>query len=246
MDRTSLIVTSSPLRQSSMSASSVTVVRTTSACAAAMRCAMARRMPRSGSAGPRLARAGGAGFGETLGGALDVGARDGAARTGRLHQVEIDIELARERADRRKHLQGARRCRRRRLGFARRLFLLAELADDGARVLALPVLGKFDEGRADFDQIALGPEQARDAAAPGGGDLDHRLVGFDRHERLIDHHAIALVDVPGDDFRLFESFAEIRQYELAHGRFLVSAEFADLAGCSDDARNRRDVALLEP
>ena len=56
MARTMRMVTSSRCCQSSMSASSFTVVRTTSAWAAAMRCAIARRMPRSGSAGPASAR----------------------------------------------------------------------------------------------------------------------------------------------------------------------------------------------
>ena len=79
--------------------------------------------------------------------------------------------------------------------------------------------GKLDQGRAHLDEIALGAEQARDAAAPRRRDLDHGLVGLDRHQRLIDDDVIALVDVPGDDLRLFEAFAEIRQHELAHGEF---------------------------
>jgi hypothetical protein len=56
MARTMRMVTSSRCCQSSMSASSFTVARTTSAWAAAMRCAIARRMPRSGSAGPASAK----------------------------------------------------------------------------------------------------------------------------------------------------------------------------------------------
>src|SRR5262245_34567050 len=55
MARTSWMVTSSFADQPWTSASSVTVVGTTSAWEAAMRCAMARRMPLSGSAGPASA-----------------------------------------------------------------------------------------------------------------------------------------------------------------------------------------------
>jgi hypothetical protein len=156
-------------------------------------------------------------FGETLGRALHIRPRDRATGTGGLHQIEIDLELARERPHGWEHLQGARRRRRRR--FANGLLILAEFADDSPGVLPLPVLGKFDERSPDLDQIALAAEQAGDAAALRGGDLDHGLIGLDRHQRLIDDHPITLVHVPGDDFSLFEPFPEIRQHELAHGSF---------------------------
>ena len=57
----------------------------------------------------------------------------------------------------------------------------------------------------------------------GERDANDLRAGLDRDERLIDDHAIALVDVPRHDFSLFEPFAEIRQYELAHGRFQFQA-----------------------
>ena len=57
----------------------------------------------------------------------------------------------------------------------------------------------------------------------GDGNLNHGLVGLDRDKRLIGHHVIALVNVPGDDLRLFEAFTEIRQDELTHGS---SAKFS--------------------
>ena len=88
--------------------------------------------------------------------ALDVRARDASARTRRLHEMEIDLELAGERADRRQHLQGAAarglggRLRAARLGFG-----AVELAHDRAGFLAL-AFGEFDERRADLHQIALG------------------------------------------------------------------------------------------
>src|SRR5262249_42219536 len=68
-------------------------------------------------------------FGQALGGALDVRARDRAAGPGGVHEVEVDIELARQRPDRGKDLKGPRRRRGRRLGVARRLLLLPALAD---------------------------------------------------------------------------------------------------------------------
>ena len=135
-----------------------------------------------------------------------------------MHQVEIDVELARQRPHGWKHLQGPCRRRRRRFGCARSFLLLSKLANDGAGIASL-TFGKFNERCADLDQIALAAEQARDLAAPRGGDLDHCFVGLDRHQRLIDHHAITLIDVPRDDFGLLEAFAQIRQQELAHGNF---------------------------
>jgi hypothetical protein len=59
----------------------------------------------------------------------------------------------------------------------------------------------------------------RNAAALRRGDLDDGLVGLDRHQRLVDDDVIALVDMPGDDLRFFETFAEIRQHELTHASF---------------------------
>ena len=53
-------------------------------------------------------RLGRPGIHQALGGSLDVGAGDGAAGAGRLNEVEIDIELARERTHRGKDLQAAR------------------------------------------------------------------------------------------------------------------------------------------
>ena len=184
-------------------------------------------------------------FGQALGGALDVRPRDRPARPAGLHEVEIDVELARQRPDRGKDLKGSRRHRGRCLGASWRLLLLPELAHDRSGV-ALRALGEFDQRSPDLDQVALAAEQARDAAAPGGRHLDDGLVGLERDERLIDDHAVALVDVPRHDFGFFEPFAEIRQYELAHGTFPLSGELTDFAGRSHDAGDRGDITLLEP
>ena len=155
-------------------------------------------------------------LGETFGGPLDVGARDGAAGSGGLYGVEIDIELACESTHRRKHLKHSRRCRfGRSLGHRSLLLAGVELADHGAGIL-LGALGKLDQRRADFHEITLGPEQPRDAAAPRRRHFNHGLVGLDRDERLVRNHVIPLVHVPGDDLGLLETFAKIRQHELSH------------------------------
>jgi hypothetical protein len=41
------------------------------------------------------------------------------------------------------------------------------------------------------------------------GDVDHRFVGFNRHQRLIGDDMIAGGDVPGDDLSFLQAFAEI-------------------------------------
>ena len=105
-------------------------------------------------------------LGETFGGPLDVGTCDGAAGSGGLYGVEIDIELVCESTHRRKHLKHSRRCRLgRSLGHRSLLLAGVELADYGAGIL-LGALGKFDQGSADFHQITFGPEHPRNAATP--------------------------------------------------------------------------------
>ena len=86
-----------------------------------MRRAMARRIPRNASAGPASA---------TFGGPLDVGTCDGAAGSGGLYGVEIDVERVCESTHRRKHLKHSRRCRLgRSLGHSSLLLAGVELAD---------------------------------------------------------------------------------------------------------------------
>src|SRR5262249_61489013 len=82
--------------------------------------------------------------------------------------------------------------------------------------VGLRAFGKADERGAYLDEIALAPVQPRDAARLRGGDFDHRFVSFDRHQWLVDDDIVAFVDVPGDDLRLFETLAQVRQEELAH------------------------------
>ena len=192
-------------------------------------------------------RLGGTRLGEALRRALHIGARDGAAGSAGLNDVEVDVELARERPHCREDLKGPRPRRLgRRLALRRALLVTVELADHGAGVLFGP-FGEFDQRRAHLDEIALGAEEARDAAADRRRHLDHGLVGLDGHKRLVGDHVVALRHVPADDLGLFEAFAEIGQQELAHGRYLRSAlrERADVSHSGDDAVDRRHVMLLE-
>src|SRR5260370_14822137 len=145
---TSRIVISVSFDQASISASSITVVGTTCACANAMRCAIARRLPLSGSAGPASVKL--------------RAARSTSARVIIRHEVEIDIELARQGPNRGEHLQALRASGR--LDLARR-FAALNLADDcaGVRTGALAIL---NQRGADLNQIALCAESARDGSAP--------------------------------------------------------------------------------
>src|SRR6266478_1730877 len=91
---------------------------------------------------------------------------DGAAGSGGLYRIEIDIEFACEGAHCREHLKHSPW---RRLGrsFGHCSLLLAgvELADHGASIL-LGALGELDQGSTNFHQITFGPEHPRDAATP--------------------------------------------------------------------------------
>ena len=155
-------------------------------------------------------------LGQALGGPLNICARYRAVGAAGLYEIEIDIELARQRSHRRQNLK--RLCMDR-LARCTRRFPSAlspiQLADNRARIGLWP-FGKFDERRSHFHQIALGTEQPSDAAAARRWYLYDRLVRLDRHEWLVGNHMIALGDVPRDDFGLLEAFAEIGQQELAH------------------------------
>src|SRR6185369_459993 len=124
-----------------------------------------------------------------------------------MYKIEVDIELARQRAHRRQNLK--RPCPDRLARRTRRLPLALfpiELADDRACIGFRP-LGKFDERRSHLHQIALGTEQPCDAAAARRWHLHDGLVRLNRYERLVGDHMIALGDVPGDDLGLPEAFA---------------------------------------
>src|SRR5262249_19867228 len=97
-------------------------------------------------------------FGQALGGALDIGTRDRPAWPGGVHEVEVDIELARQRPDRVKDLKGPRRRRGRRLGVARRLLLLPELAHHRPGVPLL-TLGNSTSGAPTLMRSPLPPNK---------------------------------------------------------------------------------------
>ena len=89
--------------------------------------------------------------------------------------------------------------------------------DDGAAILLLGcAIVEFGELLADRDDVAGLAVQRRDAARIGRRDFHHRLVGFDRDERLIDHDVVADGDVPVDDFDFVQAFAEIGEVEDLH------------------------------
>src|SRR6516225_7456674 len=79
-------------------------------------------------------------------------------------------------------------------------------ADNRAGVL-LGALRKLEERRAHLHYVSLAAEQVRDASARRRWYLHHRFVGFDGEERLIGDNVIALVNVPGNDLRLFKPFS---------------------------------------
>jgi len=156
-------------------------------------------------------------LGEIFCGPLDIGPRDGVVRPCGLYSIEIDVKLVCEGAYRWERLTHSSK---RRLGecLRGRGLLLAgvELANHGAGIL-LGTLSEFDQGSAYLQQITFGAEHAHNATAVWRWHLDHGLVGLDRDERLIRNHMVALVYMPGYNFRLFEAFTEIRQHELSHG-----------------------------
>ena len=97
--------------------------------------------------------------------------------------------------------------RRRRLGGGaqRRGQLLGRAGGDG------------DDRGADGDGVALGDEQRVDGPGVGGRKLDERLRRLDLDDHLVDRDLVAGRDLPGDDLRLRQALADIRQGELRRG-----------------------------
>ncbi len=90
-----------------------------------------------------------------------------------------------------------------------------QLADHGADIRMNTFL-EFDQRGTHLDAIADLAQKARDAPRLGRGDLHHRFLGLHRDQRLIRHHVIALGDVPGNDLRFLQAFAEVGQNESRH------------------------------
>jgi hypothetical protein len=121
------------------------------------------------------------GIHHALGRAFHVRSGNGTAGAGCLHQVEIDVELARERANRGKNLERARASAcglRARLARGDALFAAVDLADDGPGILLL-TFRKLDQWRPHLHHIALAAKQPSNTTALRRRDLHHGLVRFD-------------------------------------------------------------------
>jgi hypothetical protein len=93
------------------------------------------------------------------------------------------------------------RCRGRRRG-------RGELTDDRAAIGRHTVL-EFDQRIAHAQARTRLDQHPSDMTGVRRGDVDHRFVGFNRHQRLIGDDMIAGGDVPGDDLSFLQAFAEI-------------------------------------
>ena len=106
-----------------------------------------------------------------------------------------------------------RRSRRRRwLGAAAGL---GQFADHGAGLGVRPS-SNSSSGAPTFTRSPGWASSLATCPALRRGDFHHRLFGLDRDQRLIDDDVVALGDVPGDDLRLLQAFAEIGKVERAH------------------------------
>ena len=180
-----------------------------------------------GGSGDRTAR--------RLGGAPDVGGRDGAARAAARDPLERDPQLLREQPHRGcggdpggRH--GYRRAGRRRTGRRRRSG--GRRAWRGRRARGRPCRSRRcgrlavhrdrDDRRPDRHHLPGLGEQGRDHPRARRGDLDARLVGHHLDQGLALGHALAGLDQPADDLALGDSLADVGQLELeGHARLPV-------------------------
>ena len=158
------------------------------------------------------------GFRDIGRGLLDIADRDNPSPSGRRHQIQVDPELSRQRADRRRRLD--RRTRPSAFRFhagllGDRIVLRAQTADHAAGIVVRS-LGKTHQRTAHFDHVTGLGEQFCDAAGLRRRHFDHRLVGFHAEQRLIGNHRVALMDMPGDDLGLLQAFAKIGKQKITH------------------------------
>ena len=90
-----------------------------------------------------------------------------------------------------------------------------KVADHRSDVDMCPVI-EFNDWRADIHSLIHRGQQMFDVAGARRGNLDHRLFGFDRNQRRVGDHVIAFRDVPGDDFGVLQTFAQIGEVEDGH------------------------------
>jgi hypothetical protein len=64
-------------------------------------------------------------------------------------------------------------------------------------------------GAPGLDHVAGLAVQLGDLAGVGRGHLDHGLGGLHRHHGLVQHHGVAFLHQPLDDFRVRQAFAEV-------------------------------------
>ena len=86
------------------------------------------------------------------------------------------------------------------------------VAHDGSGIGVLRALETHQRSAYVHDIVRL-TEELLDAPGLRRWDLDDRLVGFHRDERLVDTDFVALLDMPLDDLRLLHAFTEIGQLE---------------------------------
>jgi hypothetical protein len=142
-------------------------------------------------------------------GALDIGRGDSPLRASARHQHQIDMALL---------CQGSYcRCRfdltrpgGRWLGLRRRRRRRGrcEMTDYSAAIGMHTVL-EFYQRIAHAQARTRLDQQPSDMTGVRRGYVDHRFVGFDRHQRLIGDDMIAGGDVPDDDLGFLQAFAEI-------------------------------------
>jgi hypothetical protein len=70
-----------------------------------------------------------------------------------------------------------------------------------------------DEGGADLDDVAVLAVERGDGAGAGAWDFDKGLVGFHLSDDLVFLDGVAFLDLPGDEFGLFEALAEVGEDE---------------------------------
>ena len=73
-----------------------------------------------------------------------------------------------------------------------------------------------DQRRSDVDNFANLGEQPLDTRRVGRRNLDHRLRGLHRQQRIVDRHGLAGLHAPFDDFGFLQSLAEVRELENLH------------------------------
>ena len=133
--------------------------------------------------------------------------------------AQIDIRLPRQGAHRGGRLDACAGLSGHGLGtllefaFAR-LHLADHRAGVGRPGISCACIGQ--QRPAGCDDVADCGEEPFDAAGLGRRDVDDRLVRFHRYQGAVRGYLVTWLNVPLDDFGLFQAFAQVRQIEHAH------------------------------